>query len=136
MSAETIEIVKRGYAAFNEGGVEAILPFLSPEIEWHTVEEDPQRTEPYVGHDGVREFFRLWEEDMVDLEIEPEEFIDGGDCVLVLVTSRARGRASGVPIEIHDAHIWTHDENGLGTIYRDILDRDKAFEAAGLKDAV
>jgi ketosteroid isomerase-like protein len=36
MSRETVEIVRRGYAAFDEGGPEAILRFLHPDIEWHT----------------------------------------------------------------------------------------------------
>jgi ketosteroid isomerase-like protein len=133
VSAENVEIVRRGYAAYAEGGLEPMLEYLHPEIEWHTPEEDVQRKEPYLGRDGVREFFRLFEDEMVDLKIEVEEILDGGDCVLALVTTRAKGRASGVPVEINDSHLWTHDEDGLATTYRDFLDRDKALAAAGLE---
>jgi hypothetical protein len=37
MSQENVEIVRRNCDAFNQGGVEAALPFLDPEIEyWRT----------------------------------------------------------------------------------------------------
>jgi ketosteroid isomerase-like protein len=133
MSRENVEIVRRGSEAFNRGGPEAIYEFLHPEIEWQTPEEDVQRQEPYRGHEGVREFWRLSDEEMEPSKIEPEEFIDGGDCVLLMLTTRSRDKASGVPIEIHDAHLWTHDSDGLATSLRMFLDRDRALDAAGVK---
>ncbi len=132
MSADNVEIVERGYMAFREGGIEALMPYLHPEIEWQTPEEDVQRKEPYVGHEGVREFFRLFDEEMSGLAIQVEEILDGDGCVLVLLTTRSRGRASGVPIDIHDAHLLTHDDEGLATSLRMFLDRDKALAAAGI----
>ena len=35
MSQENVEIARRASHAWNEGGVEAILPYLDPEVEWH-----------------------------------------------------------------------------------------------------
>jgi uncharacterized protein len=133
MSGENVERVRQGYEAFNRDGPEAIYELLHPEIEWHTPEEDVQRGEPYRGREGVREFWRLWDDEMEGVEIEAEEFIDGGDCVLAIVTTRSRGKGSGVPIEIHDAHLWTHDSDGLATSLRMFLDRDRALDAAGVK---
>jgi ketosteroid isomerase-like protein len=133
VSSDNVEIVKRGYEAFNRDGPKGIFRFLHPDIQWHTPDEDVQRDEPYRGHDGVREFWRLWDEEMTEIEIEPEEYIDGGDCVLVMVTTRSRGRTSGAPIEIRDAHLWTHAPDGLALSLRMFLDRDRALAAAGVE---
>ena len=81
----------------------------------------------------MREFWRLYEEELEDISIEAEEIIDGEDCVLVFSANRERGKLSGAPIEIHDAHLWTHDADGLATSLHMYLDRDRALEAAGVE---
>jgi ketosteroid isomerase-like protein len=132
MSQENVEIVRRGYVAFNRGGPEAIMDFLHPEIEWHTPKEDVERKEPYRGHEGVARFWREYTTEFTDVRIEPEEILDGGDCVVVLSLNRARGKLSGLPVEIRDAHLWTHNSDGKATSLRMYLDRQQALEEAGL----
>jgi ketosteroid isomerase-like protein len=134
MSEENVDRVRRGYEAFNRNGPDAILEFLDEDIEWHTPEEDVQRGDPYVGHDGVLEFWRLYMDQFEGIQISPEEILDGGDCVLVLSENRARGKLSGVPGEIHDAHLWRHSPVGLATSLHMFLNRERALQAAGLKD--
>ena len=55
MSEENVVLATRAVLAWNEGGVEAILPYLDPEIEWHPPRES---MEPgtYRGHAGVRDY--------------------------------------------------------------------------------
>ena len=62
-------------------------PSPHPDIEFAAVTgEHAGRTEPYRGHDGMREYFRdvasVWEE----LRLTPREFRASGD--LILVTGR------------------------------------------------
>jgi hypothetical protein len=105
MSTKNVEILRRGYEAFNRGGLEAILPFLDREIEWRTREEGVEGN--YHGHQGVRKFFADVVDDMLEgIQLEPEEFIDAGDEVLVLVHTRGRGRASGAEVEERVTHVW------------------------------
>jgi ketosteroid isomerase-like protein len=134
MSRENVEIVRRGYEAMRREGFEAVIPFLDPDIEWHTPDQDVQANEPYRGHDGAREFWKLLNEEFESVEVEPEEILDGGDCVLVLTRTRARGRASGLTVEIADANLWTHSPQGRATSLRMFLNRDEARRAAGLQE--
>ncbi len=49
MSEENVELAWRASRAWNEGGIEALLSYLDPEVEWHP----PQGSmEPgnYRGH--------------------------------------------------------------------------------------
>lgn len=67
MATDNVEIVRRGYRAFREGGVEAILPFLHPDIEWHMSAAFTPSPRVYHGHDGVREVFRFFNERIDEL---------------------------------------------------------------------
>jgi ketosteroid isomerase-like protein len=64
-------------------------------------------------------------------KVELDELIDNGDQVIAVSRQRGRGASSGVGAELEQAFIITV---GDGEIVRveSYLDRDKAFEAAGL----
>ncbi len=64
---------------------------------------------------------------------EPERFIDAGDRVVVFVRVVAKGSASGVPIELPDAHVVTI-RDGCITSSRVYRDRSEALEAVGLAE--
>src|SRR4051812_33173012 len=64
--ATDIEVVKATFAAFAARDVEAVLALSSPDIEFTAVTgEHAGRTDPYRGHDGMRQYFRdvvsVWE---------------------------------------------------------------------------
>ena len=59
MIATDIEVVKATFAAFAARDLEAVLALAAPDIEFTAVTgEQAGRTEPYRGHDGMREYFR------------------------------------------------------------------------------
>ena len=59
MIASDIEVVKAIFAAFAARDVEAVLALADPDVEFTAVTgEDAGRTEPYRGHDGMRQYFR------------------------------------------------------------------------------
>ena len=93
MDIDNVEIVRRGYKAFQEGGVEAILEFLDPGIEWHMSAVFTHTPRVFRGHEGVREVFRFFEELIEDLGADPHQFIEAGDRVIVPV--RMHGRLQG-----------------------------------------
>ena len=108
MSQENVEIVRRGYAAFEENGVPDFA-FLDPEIEWRGPREFPDLAEPHFGHEGVARYVAKVNEAFEDYRMVPEEFIDaGGDQVLVFSREGGRGRGSGAEVQTHPtAHLWT-----------------------------
>ena len=67
------------------------------------------------------------------MEDNPDELIDMGDRVVSVVTSRSRGRTSGVEVESHHAAIWTVRD---GRIIRVVWfsTRDEALAAVGLSE--
>ena len=133
MSQENVETFKRGVDALNRRDVEALLPELDPEVEWHSailMGLGGQRT-VYRGHQGIREFFRDMSETLSVFEAEYSEIRDPGDRVIALGTLRARGVASGAEIESPHSTV-VEFKNGKGIRIRTFLDPEDALEAAGL----
>jgi ketosteroid isomerase-like protein len=100
---------------------------LDPEVEWLPAAQSLLATGSYHGHEGVRRFWKdllsAWEEYLP----APEEFLDFGDQVVVIMRIRAR---SGRGIEINET--WS----GLFTLrdervvrFQGFTDRNGALEA-------
>jgi len=102
-----MQIAARAYSAFNEGGVEAMLEFLDPEIEWHTWEGFARKRRVFHGHEGVREVLAVYQENIDELRADPLEMVDAG--VRLVVPFRLYGRAMGTDEEVslELVHVWT-----------------------------
>ena len=138
MSQENVEIVRRAYELFNEGGPEAVISagIWSHEIVWDLSPSGIAGLGVYRGHDEVRAFF---EEDWFgafpfeEWEIELDRLVDHGDQVISVHHQRGRGASSGAAAVLEQGIINTlHD----GEIVRVELygDPAKALEAAGLRE--
>ena len=95
MIATDIEVVKAAFAAFAARDLDRVLALADPDIEFTAVTgEHAGRTEPYRGHDGMRQYFRdvaaIWEE----LRLTPRDFRASGDRILATgrVSARSRSR--------------------------------------------
>src|SRR5215208_3368497 len=103
--ATDIEVVKAMFAAFAARDLETVLTLADPDIEFTAVTaEHAGRTDPYRGHEGLRQYFRdvaaVWEE----LRLTPREFRAQGD--LVLVTGKVSARGRGRSITGSTGWIW------------------------------
>jgi len=107
MAIENVEIVRRGYRAFRRGGVEEILQFLDPAIEWHMSAAFTSTPRVYYGHDGVREVFRFFNDRIDELGADPHEFIEAGDRVIVPVRMHGRLKETGEPVAYELVQVWT-----------------------------
>jgi ketosteroid isomerase-like protein len=137
MSQENVEIVQRAYDAAARHDTTNVLDLYDPEIEWD-ISHAPARDvmgEPHVfnGHQGLRTFFSRWYEAWKHVDPDLEELIDGGEEVISVETTRARGRTSGAVVELPHAAVWTVRE---GRIVRVVWfgSRAEALEAAGLSE--
>jgi ketosteroid isomerase-like protein len=130
MSQENVEIVRRGYEAFNRGDFDAAMEVVHPEIEFVL----PGREPPLTGKEAVR----AWMEPdaFEEQEIEPLEFTVNGDRVLVRTRVRARGAGSGMELEVQVCTVWTLDADGRATRVESFGAGEdaKALEAAGLRE--
>jgi ketosteroid isomerase-like protein len=137
MSQENVEVVRGVYEAYDRGDVTAVFAAYDPEIEWHVlgltsaeVGFDPV----YVGHDGVRNFWRLWLSAWETTSFEYHEFIDAGEYVVVVQSQRNRGRTSGIELEWNFyAQVWTIQHAKVVRV-EFFPTRTEALEAVGLSE--
>ena len=109
MTSARIAALKVGYEAFAEGGIAAgiaAMPF-DPDIEWRPLDGEGDVGH---GHAGVVRQMERWLDSWEGYWIQPEEFIERGDEVIVLVREGGRGSASGVETERRYANVWTFRE--------------------------
>jgi ketosteroid isomerase-like protein len=69
----------------------------------------------------------------LDVRVEPQEFVDAGDDVVVVPRITGRGRASGVNIDWRQGYIWTI-RGGKGVRFRWFSTPAQALEAVGLSE--
>jgi ketosteroid isomerase-like protein len=125
---QDVERLRVAYQAFNEGGgVEAILERLGPGFQVRDRETSPDRETRY-GEEGIRQLFDSYMEAFDALRLEPEEFIDAGDQIIVSLRQRIRGKGSGAEVVGRVAHVWTM-HGGAAVGLRIFKDKERALEA-------
>jgi ketosteroid isomerase-like protein len=129
VSQEDVEVVRSAWEAFARHDNAAIFPLYDPDVEIRDVFHD----RVYRGLDGVREFFRDWLSSWDGYRSEVEEWIDAGDIVVAILHAWARGKQSGVPVEMYQAHVWTLREGKLWRL-RIYPTKADAVKALGLSE--
>lgn len=101
-----IDSIKQLYQAFAKGDVPSVLGVLSPEIDWTEAEGFPYAG-TYHGPRAVLEgvFMRLGSE-WNGFAAVPDEFIDGGDTVVVLGKYSGTYKKTGKSFQANFAHVW------------------------------
>jgi ketosteroid isomerase-like protein len=125
-----LEIVKRGYEALAAGGFEEWLPLFDPEFEMTTPAALASEPGTYRGPEGVRRWFDEFYEAMDEVRLEPHEFREVGEWVVVTFSIVARGRSTGLKVEQRAVQAWRLRD---GRAYRLELfaDLDTALAALG-----
>ena len=128
MSAQHVAVAKRMYDARNRGDVDAVLAECDPDVEWY-----PHLAtlggKPISGHQGVREYMASLGEDWEFFRHEPEDFIDLGEQVVAFLHTFARGKSSGIDVDVQVGHLISF-KNGKVLRYVSYHDRDEALRAA------
>jgi len=114
MTPSDAELVRRGFEALGERGVETIPEFVHPDFEMETLPGIAAEPQVYSGHDGVRRWFESFHEVMDEVSIEPSavEALEPGK-VLVEFAMRARGQTSGIEV--------TQQAKAIATIRDELL---------------
>jgi ketosteroid isomerase-like protein len=106
VSSNNLEIVQRGFEAFNANGVEGIIPFLDPGFEAITPPNLASEPDTYRGPDGVRRWFDSFYEVMDGIRWEAREYHEAGERVVVEFTLRARGKTTGLDFGQDAVMVW------------------------------
>jgi ketosteroid isomerase-like protein len=132
MSRENVELVRAAFEAFLAGDLDKTAQLVDPELEFHGTVGGLQEGQIAHGQAQIDQMFEAEDlEAWAERRLEPEEFIDAGDRVVVLLHEYRRGRGSGVELELETAVVGVV---GGGRVLRiqGYMDRDAALEAAGL----
>lgn len=116
-----LQIVRASYEAFGRGDIPTVLSLWHPDLTW---------TEPAGGHyagtytgpqavlGGVfADLTVTW----TGFTVEPDEFLDAGDAVVVLGHFTGAHTATGKPFRVRFAHI-VRVRDGLITAYESVAD--------------
>jgi uncharacterized protein len=127
VSADDVQVLRSAYDAFARQDIPAVMAAFDEGIEWRGPETLPFGG-TYRGHAGVGEFFGRLPQHWQELSVEPEEFIDGGDTIVVI--ARIRGTAAGGSYDERHIHLWRM-RGGKATAFTEWSDTARALQALG-----
>ena len=129
MSQENVEIVRRGW----EHSVATGEFQAHPDLVWDVSNLGWPEQQVYHGAEGAMQFLADWADAWDDWEMEVEEYVDAGERVVVIVNQRGRSKASGIPVEMRFAQVWTL-RDGQGIRMQMYASPDEALAAVGLAE--
>jgi uncharacterized protein len=130
MSRADIETLRVAYEAFNRGDWDAATRFAHPEFELQTADRVPNPG-TYRGAEEARRFFEDLFAPFEEMVVEPEQFFERGDQIVVFVLARLRPTGSSAVVENRIGHLWTMREGKVSRL-QVFPRREEALEAAGL----
>jgi len=123
------ELIRAGFEASNRGDRDAALEAIDPDVEVIT-ETQAGAPSHYHGHEGYRAWNESWHEVWTDVRWElGDEIEQHGDRFLVEVTTRAKGRGSGIELSQTLVWIFTIPEGAKPNRIHLVRDREAALEA-------
>jgi len=90
MAQDNVQIARESFAAWNAHDVEAFVKRLDTKTIW----ESDALPAPFAGHEGARQFFKLYVTAFPDLHLDIEQILPAGDSH-VLVRWRSSGTHLG-----------------------------------------
>jgi ketosteroid isomerase-like protein len=134
MSQENVEMVRRAYDAALRSDWNSLSELLDPDFEFHGTVGGLE--EGRIAR-GAQQFVEVFEKEDLDAwderRFEPSDFIDAGDCVVVLQREYRRGRGSGVELEDETAVVFEVRDGSVVRI-QGYMDPVSALEAVGLSE--
>jgi ketosteroid isomerase-like protein len=136
MSRENVEIVRKCVELvrrFDEEftGSRTGTDLLDDALEVH--DHDSPDLGVLKGHAGFLRWIDDWDEAWAEWSVEPDEYIDAGEQIVVLHRLSARGRGSGVRLIRRDGMVWTM-RNGKVVRLDYFNSPTEALDAAGLRE--
>ena len=132
MSEENVKIALAAVDAWNRGDREAWLALWDEEAEFHPLRAQLEG-ESYRGHEGLERFLAEMTEQWEKVRFEIEETRDAGEQVVGIGRFQARGRASGVDLNV-PLGVFTRVRRGKIVYARFFSEPAEALEAAGLEE--
>jgi ketosteroid isomerase-like protein len=131
MSRENVEIARASIEAYNRMDWDGALKDASPDFECDLSRAVGPQHDVY-RLDQMRRFWSEFAESWESVRIEPHEFIEAGEHVVVPLTMHTRGR-DGIEVQARITWTWTILDGDLVRLCM-YQDRQEAIEAVGLSE--
>ena len=129
MSQENVEVMRRGWKHF-----EATGEFLvAVDFVWDVSNLGWPDQQVYSGPEGANQFNAEWADAWDDWHLEVEDLIDAGERVVAIVNQRGRSKATGIPVDMRFAQVWTL-RDGQGVRMQMFASVEEALETARLRE--
>jgi ketosteroid isomerase-like protein len=130
MSRENVDVVRRIYERWGRGDFRAGVELFDPFVLLVLRPEFPDAG-AYCGPEEIRRYTRdHFLADFEDVRITGDEFLEGGDSVVVHVNQQATGPGSGAPVGMRYYQVWTFRGRSVIRI-ESIRERGDALKAVG-----
>ncbi len=127
MSAENVEVVRAAYEAFRSGDLEGVGKYFADDVVWESPDTLPIGG-VFRGRDLVLGSFAEIPKYWSEFSVDPDEYIDAGDHVVVRGIQSVTG--PGGSTESRYLHLFTLS-NGKVTRGEYIADTVKGVQALG-----
>lgn len=127
MTQGNVAIVRAVYEAFREGNLDELRGMTTPDFVLRASSATDGKE--HHGPDAMGEVIQAIRDRWEDFRVQPLEFYEAGNCVLVLGTilTKARGDKG---LASTAGQVWTLDEGKIASMDA-FLDSDSAIRAAG-----
>jgi ketosteroid isomerase-like protein len=133
MSQEDVEIVRRFNERWIRGDWAGLVELVDPCIEQHGAVGGIEEGRLLYGLDEIRRDWEAVEAQWDEHRVEPQEFIDAGDRVVVLIREYQRGIRSGIELSV-DTAVIADLRHGRIVRIQGYVDQVEALKAVGLED--
>jgi ketosteroid isomerase-like protein len=130
--SENVELVRRAYEAWNEGGPESITQFMAEDFEFH---DPPNLPDPRVvrGRDAVAAYLADQRKILGDMKLTIIDVRARGGTVAVRMEATIHGAESGIDVPGELSQV-SEIADGRWQRTRGFLTWAEALEAAGLPE--
>ena len=128
-----VKTMQELYAAFGRGEIERVLAGMDPSIEWREAENNPYQPsgEPWIGPDAiVSNLFVKLGADWDGFTVNPKEFHEAGDTVVVEGRYTGTHKATGKHLDAQMTHVWRL-RDGKVTGFQQYVDTAQLREVMG-----
>jgi ketosteroid isomerase-like protein len=106
MATDKADLIRPIYEEWGRGNWRPSFDVYDPHMEWGWSDEFPGLNGVFEDRRDPNPRLRSWLSGWEHWCAEADEYLEIGDCVVVLATYRGRGKGSGVEIEQEGAHVF------------------------------
>jgi ketosteroid isomerase-like protein len=132
MSRENVELARLVYEYFNSREFSHVPEFVAPDVEID-LSRNVFNPVKFNGYEGVEQAVSMIDDVWDDFRFVPEQLIDAGNQVVVVVKLSGKGKGSGAPVDQRDTHVITL-RDGKCVRLQVYPDHAEALKAVGLSE--